>query len=226
MSSSVFAKQEGGGDSGGGSVIRFKGQSHFFLLDRLSRDETLSKRSNLVNRDHLPAEVPDLRSQPKIGPLLPKDQLAFDFALEKLDAWKKILLPIQGPSAALMDLIANSIRQMSYLRTTQLFNVIPAYELSPALKRKRPEIWLAILYQPLLGSIISAPVWDLLDRETQAGLIIHEGLRQIQGVYLFRESNLQIQMMTAFISRENLVDERELATDRVGELGFKSSLSA
>lgn len=184
---------------GGGTTIRFPGQRTPFLLDRLMIDQTLADRSEPVSNP-IYLSYPSLENQPEIGPLLSEDLQVLSFAKRTLEIWKAAFIDHQAASLELILLIEQAIDRMSFLRTTHRFRIMPRYVLPPTLSRRKFEIETAVLYVPEYGAILSAPAWDALDVETQAGLIVHESLRQVQNLYGFTDlSDAQLQVITAVI---------------------------
>lgn len=193
------ASGDGGGDSaGGGSTVRFPGMKRAILLDRLTLNPDLA--SAPVSDEAERSEVPT-SGQPEIGSLIASDQRAFDLAREKFEAWKTRLVAKQKPSLLLLAMIQDAMDNMSYLRTTLEFKEISRYDLAPSLKARHPEVKTVILYAPhYLGALISTPEWDACDTETQAGLLVHEAMRQVQGAYQFNDlTDEQVQAITAMI---------------------------
>jgi hypothetical protein len=190
----------GPGDSGGGgSTIRCRKQTHPYLLDRLSLNPGLADLNEVVTTEAVKPSISPER-QAEISSTFPSDEAAFELAIKKLRDMENILPQKERSSKALMEILVKTIQAMSYKRTTHQFNVISRYELSSSLKSKCTAIQTAILYLPHYGGIISSPVWDSLDLETQAGLIVHEALRQVQGLYLLYDlTDEQLQMITALI---------------------------
>lgn len=204
LAGSVLTKSAWAGTSCscGGSTIIFPGQTRPFLLDRLDFNPGLANRQNpapLASTD-LPSIPPG--RQPELGPLLASDQKAFAIARERLHKWEKYFyITNQRESLLLVAQIEYAMDHMSYLRTTHTFSIPPSFELEPKLRARHPTVSAAILYTPKFGAIISGPAWDAADHETQAGLLIHESMRQLQGGFegLSGVTDRNIQDITALI---------------------------
>lgn len=186
---------EGGKDGGGGTVISFCRNAKPFLLDLLMIQPELADENNCEAQPSAP-----VAAGPEVGPLLEADRAAFDLASEKLDAWIVRLSGAQQTSSELVQMLKQNLTRVTYSRTSHRFKVPPRYYLPESIRGKNGNIETAILFLDLYGAFISAPVWDSLDVETQAGLLIHEAFRQFQFQYGFKDiTDKQIQMVTATI---------------------------
>lgn len=102
------------------------------------------------------------------------------------------------PTTEITKLIRQALNRMAIMRTSYAFKTISRYSLPKRLAKEKPEIVTAILYHNGFGAFISSPIWDQLSRETQAGLLIHEALRQIQFQYGFSDlDDEHLQAITA-----------------------------
>jgi len=186
-------------DGGGGNVISFSGQRNFFLLDRLMLNPSLvdidSNASIQVRKKTIE------RDQAFAAPLNDDDKSALQLANSKLDRWvEQLSSENQKVSIELIILIKTALSRMRYVRVPFLFNTQQRFVIPQNLKMKKAQIRTAILYLDKFGAFISTPVWDDLDPETQAGLFIHEAIRQIQFQYGFHDlTDANLQYITALI---------------------------
>jgi hypothetical protein len=196
---SAYATKGGGDSAGGGSTIRCLKQTRPFLLDRLSLNPQLAEKGEVVTALAVQPTMPS-EKQSEISSIYQSDREAFQLAIQKLKSWEQGLPDNAATSKALMGILIKTIQGTSYKRTSHQFNKVSRYQLARSLERKCRDIQTAILYLPLYGCIISSPVWDTLDLETQAGLIVHEALRQVQGLHgLYDLTDEQLQSITAQI---------------------------
>jgi len=179
----------GPGDAGGGgSVIQCRNWDRPQLLD------VLTSLPNLVDQA-LPA-----RQQNKI---LSIDEIR-EIALHRVSNWRMQFDSSPDVSWALLSLLEEVIRSMSFTKVDLRFKVLPRHYLPSQIREECPNVQTAILFLQSRGAIVSSPVWDPLDINVQVGLVIHEALRQIQVIYLngFSEPGLtdtQIQGITGQI---------------------------
>lgn len=191
----------GGSCGGGGSIIFFPNQEYKFLLDRL-----------LLN--------PALGSiQKKEGPLSDDDRNAFKLAHQKILSWKNFYKSNDFVSFAFLEMLEKAIYKIPYVYINADFALIPRYYLPQNIIDQKPTVQTVIMYLHKLGDIplavalISEPVWKTLDDETKAGLLIHEGLRQIQFLYQFND-----------LIDKNLEEITALIIDREPEASHNLSL--
>ena len=213
----------GGAQSGGGgSTISFAGRAPF-LLDRLNLHLELATSKKPV--DGLPRLSSE--KQPEFGPLLASDEAPFQRALEILNGWY-LILPRRDKAARsrqsfkskeeqdkaelsefvirVMENLENGLPEfrnrpgmsLPYMRTTHTF-ATHQYYLPPEVQNLNYVIQTAILYTEEYGSVISGAAFDILDLETQAQLLIHESIRQLQFAYHFTMDNKSLQDLTALL---------------------------
>ena len=200
-----FAANGTSSGGGGGSTIQFKGQAHPFLLDRLTFNPGLAKRSDVTSNSVNP--LPPLKNKGQNLSILPREGIreVLIFADNKLKAWieefkKRPLTYSTAISLGLMSMIKRTLAKMAFLRTPLRFKILDRYDLNPLLKQANPDIQMAVLYLPKYGAIISESPWDNVDLETQAGLLIHEAIRQIQGAFTYYDlTDWALQAITAKI---------------------------
>lgn len=186
----VFIATAGAGPGdggGGGSIIRCDKNSPWVLLDRVNRNPSLL------------TPLP-IRASAAVGGA--KAAQLQEFEIKNTEAYsraREILARWKDASPALTRMIEDAMGSVPYLRTSSAFALSPQFTLAPEAKRKCPklEIQTSILYLPKYGSIISAPYWDALDVDTQAGLLIHEAFRQVQMGYLYHTENGDLEAVTA-----------------------------
>lgn len=172
----------GPGDiGGGGSVIRCDDQSPWVLLDRANRNPSLLKTPAAENTPTTPS--PELIRIQRV-PIA--ETPAYARAREILKRWAH-------NSPDLVEMIEEAMIMAPYLRTSSRIQAVPEYTLNPEISRLCPgaKPVTAIHFLPRYGSILSDPLWSAADLDTQAGLLIHEALRQIQLGYYFRSLNPQ-----------------------------------
>ncbi len=161
-------------DGGGGNVIQFKGQSSPFLLDRLMINPELATQS----------------SDPSQSPLS-----AREMAQQRLDTWYHATLRSHNyTTTSFIKMVQGALANMPVTEAPYHFKLISRYYLPKEILRLKPKITTAIVYLDGYGAFVSSPIWNNLDVETQAGLLIHESIRQIQfryGFYDLSDQNLQ-----------------------------------
>lgn len=202
----------GSSGGGGGSVIQFDIQKEPILLDLLMYHPELRKSKIIKSHNNFNIQK---NNYLEIESLYKSDEFAFRLARKKLDLWAQTLNGkckiIQEPLMfELINLVRESINNMFYLRTSK--HLIPNDKvfLPENLKLLNPIITTVIHYDRHFGVLISSPIWDTLSTETQAGLIIHEGMRNIQLHYIAQLSEQQIQKITAIILDTSLISVYEL----------------
>lgn len=194
--------QSSGTESGGGgSVIRFNGQAQFFLLDRISLNPNLPSVSDPT--PHIFAKsVLQLDPDKKLSIIKAADLAAFKIATLILSTYSngRGLLPDSQTTTGFIELVEVALENMAFLKTDSYFATLPRYDLNVGFQEMNPEVIMPILYISEFGAIISVPIWNELDVFTQAGLLIHEAIRQIQGAYQFKDlPDLNLQVLTAII---------------------------
>ena len=176
----------GPGDiGGGGSVVRCSPSDPWVLLDRANQNPQLLKSATPPPAPSGEAATADL--QPMDVRSLP----AFARASEILDRWS-------SNSPELVKMIREAMVKATYFRTSGRFTIVPQFTMNPALRRLCPRLEqeTGIHFLPKFGSIISDPLWREIDLDTQAGLLIHEALRQIQMAYIFKTANGDLEWIT------------------------------
>lgn len=180
----------GGSCGGGGSVMQLTPGGPWVLLDRVASDPAYTPPSS---QSANPASTfsPVFSADTPLKAISIQDSPAYELAMKKLESWK-----VNSPE--LVRMIRLTMSQMAYYQTSERIDAIPSqYSLPDQFKKNQTKILSAILYLPDCGSIISAPIWNQLDAETQAGLLIHEALRQIQGAHQFTDfSDAQLENVT------------------------------
>lgn len=167
-------------DGGGGNVIVFKGQAEPFLLDRLLLSPELATTSNSTRAINLSAR---------------------EYAEQRLNLWLEQVSGLNlGSTQELIKLIQQSLNRMAIIEVPYKFKTISRYYLPSEILNLKPKIITAILYMDGYGAFVSSPIWNQLSIETQAGLLIHESIRQIQFRYGFHDlTDAKLQYLTAFI---------------------------
>ncbi len=167
-------------DGGGGNVIQFKGQSSPFLLDRLMLNPELATQS----------------SEPSQSPMS-----AREMAQQRLDTWYHATLRSQNyKTHFFIKMLRQALINMPIIEVPYHLKLISRYYLSEEILSLKPKITTAIVYMKGYGAFVSSPIWNNLDVETQAGLLIHESIRQVQFRYGFDDlSDQNLQYLTALI---------------------------
>lgn len=181
------AYASGPGDAGGGgSFVRCSNQQSWRLLDRVNRNpELLTGISKKV--------ISEKKEEGKELQRINTSELpAFSRATEMLDRW-------QDDSPQLVKMIDQAMRNVPYFFVNRGLSLSEQFTLANEAKAKceNLEVKTAIRFLPKYGSFISNPLWSSADLDTQAGLLIHEALRQVQITYEFDIKNEDLENITA-----------------------------
>lgn len=167
--------------------MRCKAGSGWVLLDRANRDPSKA----LSATPQKPSST---------GTSMELEKIAIKGSEARLRA-QEILARWKSNSPDLVKMIEHAIDRVPYFKTSSEFALSRQFTVSDELRKLCPglEVKTAILYLPKFGSIVSEPLWNSLDADTQAGLLIHEALRQIQFAYQYGTKNGDLEAITAHL---------------------------
>lgn len=189
--------KEGVKDGGGGNVLLFAGQSKPVLLDLVMLNLDLKSNSNNPRAPEIKKKYKEFES------INENDKIAIQMAQQKVSSWLNLMTTReQEISKQFLTMLKYAIAHVYYVRTAHQFKTQNQYYLPDDYKSLNPEVKTAILFMFDGGAAISSPIWDRLDAETQVGLIIHEGMRQLQVQYqnVFSDiDNMRLQLLTAIL---------------------------
>ncbi|NUM88667.1 MAG: hypothetical protein HUU37_05645, partial [Bdellovibrionales bacterium] len=104
------------------------------------------------------------------------DQPAYWLLQEKLNLWK-------SASPIVISAIEDALSSMEFYALRSGLKHQRGFSVPPVLRERYPQgvlVTAAAYGTNINGAVISAPVWDSLGVFSQAGLIVHEALRDIQ----------------------------------------------
>jgi hypothetical protein len=163
---------------------------------------------DLVLEGRVPPRDPNFQIR---GVQIPKQQdrfLAFNPITPRLSAQiSERLIKFAAAYPPLFEILNTAIHKTSFLAIQEKFNfpVGPSFEKSKACHAKNTR---AVILMAEGIKFVSAPDWNLLDLDTQAALIIHEGWRFLQTRGGLSISNQELQDLTyASLYDPGLVDQ-------------------
>jgi hypothetical protein len=220
----VFGR-EGGGCSGGGSVIRFNDNKFWVFLDLLTQPKLLDMMMSRPPQLACPS-VPEPKSSPQFSPLRECYREAFEAADQRMADWIKAIFSKNPAIAAALSFWRNDIEDMPFVRTTLRFK--PGLRsFMPAGFRNKLEVQTVVLYTQKYGGFLSGDVWDVLDIDTQMALLIHEGFRQTQFAHNVTDlSDEQLERISAVLAYETPsanVDLESMFSTTMKQLGKESA---
>lgn len=186
-----WSHARGADSSGGGGTLYLNSRREWVLLDfgHIHRDLHDPRQSTGVT-EIIPSEVSNLVGFDRFD-IAAQD--AMSLARLRLERWK--------PAAPqLISLLQEALIRTPWrytpldVRLVERF-VIPKELGDPKTVSLKP----CVLYTKLYGAWISVDCWNSVGDLTQAGIIVHEALRQLQIQYFYPIDDLLIQMLTAKI---------------------------
>lgn len=178
-----------GGNTGGGTLaIRIESEKPI-LLDLMENDPQFQDAYDISGRDA--GMIRETQDQKQIA--ISHLQI-FSLVQKRLAIWEE-------NSPFTIGLIKSALARMHWKFTSQNVPIIPQYHVSQSLLNLFPGLKIvgAISYTTEFGAIASTEVWNSTGDYSQAGLIVHEGLRHVQLRYLAYFTNEVLQKMTALI---------------------------
>lgn len=195
--------KEGVKDGGGGNIVILKDSRRPVLLDLVMLNANLNLASQADQLDISKTK----NKYAEFEPLNASDKAIIRMAEQKVNTLITVMSkPDQKLSRELLYLINYSLAQVQYIRTGHYFKTQNKYYLPDSYRNINPQVKTVILFLFNNGAAISSPIWDKLDIETKVGLIIHEGLRQVQVQYqnVFTDlDDSRLQLLTALILKAN-----------------------
>lgn len=164
----------GGDSSGGGNSILVSGFSQRMLLDFYA-----SKRTGLLQQVSgqqavISKEKIALTNMQTYSVLIPREQPAYQILRMRLQRWENLL-------PGFTETIVQIAHEMFFYINDDYVTNQERYFLTPEDRVQVNEIKTIASYQrSLRGAIISRRIWERMDLDSQAGLLLHEVLRHIQ----------------------------------------------
>lgn len=191
VSTASFAKPMGGSSDGGGTLCAVTGINggrptllDFALFSPGFREEvaTGSRLSSSAIADLVGFDVLDL-----------SEDLSLRMAIEAVQNRER-----ETGSEHSMALLEQALRSMTFYKTPSEIHRLLRIAIPTGSNCRTENLRTVVRYSD--GSVnISIPEWNKLGRQSQAGLLIHEGLRQLQLLYQLGGSDFQLERLTPLI---------------------------
>jgi hypothetical protein len=214
LASTCFAKGNEG--SGGGTVVSIPGYNKLGLLDLYLDDPKYYEQTiaQVTFQDSIEKSCTDINGslQASIGFTIFSSRYAyvpFDDAVGALKKW-------EDNSPAMYHLILAALESDVLQQTYGEVPHFNGYWLPDGFEKKHEEIQFqtAAFYQADVGAVISADVYNKMDGLSQAGLLLHEAIRQVQNDYGDQMSEEILQKLVAKIllhpNRQDTLDDPSL----------------
>jgi len=197
----VNARAEAGpGTSGGGTGVSVNGKN--ILLDLYVANP------NIVQQSLLPGlKLPETKALNKIhleNLSLQSSSLEAKI-MDRLKLWEK-------NSPELITLIKTALKGIFFYYTDYKFKRKDDSQYIPSSMSsiKKTDLTSIAFYEKDFGVLLSKPVFESLDEESQAGLILHEVIRHMQIQYGYQMSTKSLQTLTAKILLESPAENESL----------------
>lgn len=172
----------GGESSGGGNAVKSPTTGKYVLLDYFAFSPTQHATftsvagSALVKSGYRYVEFDDGEEA------LPESQPAYQLLLQRLDLWKSVMPDVRSRllnEVRLSFVALATVPQAGRYDLGPLVSQYPNLEIQPlaCFDAERAE---AVWSYDLRIVLLNETIWNQLDRASQAGLILHEMLRQLQ----------------------------------------------
>lgn len=179
----------GGQDSGGGCV--YTDSTSTRLLDFVAMD-TNYKSSSAEGEKIRPSAVARALGTDELDV---KTLKAYKRALQLARSWGQ---EDEG-TRRISNLLVSAIKSNEFSQSVYIYN--RPVKGCPVPQSLTGKVHAGVYYDDKVGALLFLPVWNRLDAESQAGLLVHEALRMIQVSMESGMSNRAIQLITASVVR-------------------------
>ncbi len=188
----VSVSYAGGAATGGGSICTTAAvnNGHPMLLDL-----ALSNLPNLIDQAYTGTRLRDTKVAEALnaGPINLHQNRAYKYALARIKAWGH-----KPGSKYSMALVKEGLKSIQFLITPLRIKHLSRIYLPPRSICQKANLQTAILFDN--GFLyISLPVWNKLGLLSQAGLLIHESLRNVQILQQLDGTDADLERLTAKI---------------------------
>ncbi len=188
----VSVSYAGGAATGGGSICTTAAvnNGHPMLLDL-----ALSNLPNLIDPPYTGTRLRDTKVDEALnaGPINLHQNRAYKYALARIKAWGH-----KPGSKYSMALVKEGLKSIQFLITPLRIKHLSRIYLPPRSICQKANLQTAILFDN--GFLyISLPVWNKLGLLSQAGLLIHESLRNVQILQQLDGTDADLERLTAKI---------------------------